>query len=133
VSDTEIPTGLVIVDHGSRLDAANAIVETFCVVVWSLSGGRFVAIQPAHMELATPSLDDAVAACVERGAERVVVAQFFLVPGRHSSVDIPKLATDAAATHNVEVLVTEHLEADDRLAEILLDRVDALIPPSLFP
>jgi len=35
--------------------------------------------------------------CVERGASRIVVAPFFLGPGKHWTQDIPRLTADAAA------------------------------------
>ena len=54
-------------------------------------------VQPAHMELAEPSIATAFDACVAAGATTVVVAPYFLGPGRHWDSDIPALAAAAAA------------------------------------
>ena len=47
-------------------------------------------IEPAHMELAEPSIATAFGRCVRRGARRVVIHPYFLLPGRHWSQDIPR-------------------------------------------
>jgi len=75
-------TGVVIVDHGSRRAEANAMIECFAQVFREASG--FAIVEHAHMELAEPDIGQAVDRCVARGAKRVVVALFFLSPGRHS-------------------------------------------------
>src|SRR5690606_11194870 len=74
-------TGLVIVDHGSRRDESNQMLEDFVAMFRKLGDYRIV--EPAHMELAEPSIATAFDRCVQRGAKRVVVAPYFLAPGRH--------------------------------------------------
>jgi sirohydrochlorin ferrochelatase len=128
---SSLPTGLVVVDHGSRNPEANFVVELLCLVVRSIAGDRYVAVQPAHMELADPSIADAVASCAEMGAERIVVAPFFLAPGRHVSEDVPRLAKEAAERFGIEVLVAHPLGADDRLAEVLLERAADATPRAI--
>ena len=49
-------------------------------------------VEPAHMELAEPSIGTAYAKCAERGATRIIVCPFFLGPGKHWTADIPRLA-----------------------------------------
>ena len=67
--------------------------------------GRSI-VEPAHMELAAPSIADAFTCCVERGARRVVVMPYFLLPGRHWHQDIPELTRVAAGRHpGIEYLV----------------------------
>src|SRR5215218_5599894 len=89
--------GIVIVDHGSRRGESNAMLEE----VTRLFGERFRQtydiVEPAHMELAEPSIAAAYANCVERGATRIVVCPFFLGPGKHWTSDIPRLTAEAAA------------------------------------
>ena len=81
-------------------------------------------VEPAHMELAEPTIAQAFARCVARGARRVVVQPYFLSPGRHSTVDIPAMAAEAAAAHpGVAVVVTEALGLDPRMAEVMHRRV----------
>ena len=123
-----VPTGLVVVDHGSRLDEANRMLDAVADLVRCRAANRYVAVEPAHMELAEPSIMAAVDRCVAAGARRVVVCLFFLSPGRHSTKDIPRLAQEAAARHaGLDVVVAEPLGADERLAAIVLERAQAAL------
>lgn len=94
--DTE-PVGLVVVDHGSRRSESNAMLEEMAAMVAEVV--PYPIVEPAHMELAEPSIATAFAACVVRGARTVVVAPYFLLPGKHWSEDIPALVAEAAERH----------------------------------
>jgi len=112
---------IVLVDHGSRRAEANRTLEEMAALVRAAAPGRVV--RAAHMELAAPSVAEAVDACVAEGAREVVVVPYFLAPGRHSTCDIPRLAREAAARHpGVAVRVAEPLGAHPKLAELVLER-----------
>lgn len=115
-------TGLVLVDHGSRRTASNELHEQ-TVRAWRESSG-YPIVEPAHMELAEPSIGAAFDACVAQGATTVVVQPYFLGPGRHWDRDIPELAGEAAARHpGVRYLVTAPLGPHPLLMQIVDDRV----------
>ena len=81
-------------------------------------------VEPAHMELAEPSIATAYTKCVGRGARRVVVCPFFLGPGKHWTGDIPRLASEAAKLHaGTQYHVTMPLGIDDLILELLAKRV----------
>ena len=81
----------------------------------------------AHLELAPPSIAEGLAACVAAGAEEIVVHPYFLGPGSHTSRDIPRLVEGAAARYpGVRVRVSEPLGIDERIVELILDRVAAV-------
>ena len=110
---------LVIVDHGSRADAAHAHLEAIAARVRERAPEWIV--RAAHMELAPPSLDEAVEACVREGAEEVSVHPFFLSPGRHLSEDIPALVRAAAERHpGVRVRLTRAVGELPELVELIL-------------
>jgi sirohydrochlorin ferrochelatase len=114
--------GIVIVDHGSRRDDANRRHESF-VDDWRDRFG-YPIVEPAHMELAEPSIGRAFDACVAAGATTVVVVPYFLWPGTHWDRDIPALAAEAAGRHlNVRYLVTAPLGAHHLLMDVVEDRV----------
>jgi sirohydrochlorin ferrochelatase len=116
--------GIILVDHGSRVDAANRMLDEVVAQFRSESGA--VVVEAAHMELAEPDLARALEKCVAQGARRVIVHPYFLAPGRHSTDDIPRMAREAAAAHpGVEVMVSEPLGLDARMAGVILDRVRA--------
>lgn len=115
--------GVVLVDHGSRRQASNDmlldIVELF------REHTRYRIVEPAHMELAEPSIATAFGRCVERGARRVVVSPYFLLPGKHWAEDIPALTREAAAAHpGVEHMVTAPLGLHPLMAKVVESRID---------
>ncbi len=113
---------LVVVDHGSSRDEANQWHEEF-VRGWPDDSG-YVAVEPAHMELAEPSVATAFDRCVAAGAELVVVAPYFLWPGRHWHDDIPQLVEAAAVRHaGVRYLVGAPLGPHPLLRDVVEDRV----------
>jgi len=114
--------GLVVVDHGSTKQEANRWHEEF-VRGWGDVAG-YCAVEPAHMELAEPSIGDAFDACAAADCEVIVVAPYFLWPGRHWSDDIPALAAAAAARHpEVTYLVAAPLGPHPQLRDVVDERV----------
>lgn len=81
-------------------------------------------VEPAHMELAEPSIATAFDACVARGADTVVVSPYFLLPGKHWTEDIPALTAEAAERHpGVRFLVTAPLGLHPLMAQVVDSRV----------
>ncbi len=116
-------TGLVIVDHGSTRAESNLRHEAF--VADRRAQLPYPIVEPAHMELAEPSIGTAFDGCVAQGASTVVVAPFFLWPGKHWERDIPALVTEAAARHpGVGYLVTAPLGPHPLLMDIVAARVE---------
>jgi len=116
-------TGLIVVDHGSRRAASNAMLEQMVEMIREVVPYRVV--EPAHMELAEPSIATAFDACVARGATMVVVSPYFLLPGKHWTEDIPALAQEAAASHpDVKFLVTAPLGLHPLMAQVVNARVE---------
>ena len=116
--------GIIIVDHGSRLAQSNQLLDEVAAAFAQRFAELYEIVEPAHMELAEPSIGTAYAKCVARGAARVIVCPFFLGPGKHWTGDIPRLTADAAAKHpGTEYHVTMPLGLDDLILELLAKRV----------
>jgi sirohydrochlorin ferrochelatase len=116
--------GIIIVDHGSRLEASNRMLEEVAELFARRFAQQYPIVEPAHMELAEPSIATAYARCVERGATRIVVCPFFLGPGKHWNQDIPRLTADAAANHpGTTHHVTRPLGIDDLILDLLNKRI----------
>lgn len=115
--------GIVIVDHGSRRGESNAMLEEVARLFGERFRQMYDIVEPAHMELAEPSIGTAYAKCVERGATRIVVCPFFLGPGKHWTSDIPGITADAAAGFpQTEYHVAMPLGIDDLILELLAKR-----------
>lgn len=123
-------TGIIIVDHGSRRAESNAALESLVGRFAATSGHGIV--EPAHMELAEPTISQAFDRCVARGAGRVVVTPFFLLPGKHWDQDIPRLSQEAAARHpGVAFLVTAPIGLDPMMLQVIEARIDRCLRHAL--
>ena len=115
--------GVILVDHGSRRDESNALLIE--VVQQFAAATELPIVEPAHMELAEPSIATAFGRCVSRGATTVVIFPYFLLPGRHWHDDIPSLAAAAARQHpGVRYLVTAPFGLHPLMAEVMRDRIE---------
>ena len=115
---------ILLVDHGSRRDEANAVVGEVAVLVRAEMGEGAI-VEAAHMELAEPTIAEAFDACVAAGADEVVVVPYFLGPGRHATEDVPRLAAEAAKKHpDVRYRVAAALGADPLMARLVMTRAE---------
>jgi len=115
-------TGIIIVDHGSRRAESNDMLLD--VVAMFRSRKQHAIVEPAHMELAEPSIATAFDRCVEQGATCVVVSPYFLLPGRHWNKDIPELTAAAAAKHpGVSYMVTAPIGVHPMMADVVDSRI----------
>lgn len=114
---------ILLVDHGSRRTEANAQLEALAELLRDRVDDA--AVHVAHMELASPTIAEGFDACVQSGAEEVVVVPFFLAPGRHAREHIPELVAEAAAPHpKVRWRITDVLGVHPLLAELVLVRIN---------
>lgn len=113
--------GVLVVDHGSRRQAANDMI--FDVAAKLQARLPEFIVRGVHMEIAEPTIMDGFADLVSKGATEIRVIPFMLSPGRHSTEDIPNLVADAAAAHgDIAHSVTAHFGEDDLVTDILLKR-----------
>ena len=116
--------GIIIVDHGSRRGKSNELLEEVAALFAERFSQLYEIVEPAHMELAEPSIQTAYHKCVERGAARVIVCPFFLGPGKHWTSDIPRLTAEAAkANPGTQYHVSMPLGIDELILELLAKRV----------
>ena len=116
-------TAMIIVDHGSKREESNEMLLTF--VEMFIQKTKCKIVEPAHMELAEPSIATAFDRCVERGAKRVVVMPYFLSPGKHWLQDIPAITKAAAESHpGVGFMVGAPIGLHDLMVDLIQSRFD---------
>jgi sirohydrochlorin ferrochelatase len=113
---------IVLLDHGSRRPEAGAHLAELRD---RIAVGRPEAlVVAAHLEVAPPTLGDAIDRCVAGGATRIVVHPFFLLPGRHTLHDVPEQIEQARARHpGIRIVQSEPVGLTDALVEIVLRRI----------
>ena len=114
---------ILLVDHGSVKPEATNLLGEIARLLAALAPDCHV--EAAHMELAQPGIPEGIAACVKAGARDITVVPYMLAPGRHSTNDIPRIATEAGEQHqDLRLRVSAPLGVDNRLAEVILKRVE---------
>jgi len=122
----------ILVDHGSRREPSNQLLLE--VVAAYRQHSAWPIVEPAHMELAEPSIATAFERCVRQGAEWVIVFPYFLGPGRHATEDIPRLAAQAAARHpGLRYRIAAPLGLHHLLLQVIDARMDACLQSPLPP
>ncbi|MHB1418431.1 MAG: sirohydrochlorin chelatase [Bacillota bacterium] len=119
--------GTLFLGHGSRVSEANAVLIEICrQIVEKKNGIGFFRV--AFLQFGQPSLEEAIQSMVEDGAEQIMVVPVFLVPGNHIISDIPALLEHCRAAHpGLKIFFAENIGADHRIADILIDRMDAAL------
>src|SRR4051812_4360989 len=113
---------ILLIDHGSRRDAANEMMNCMANLVQAMAGPDVV-VRFAHMELADPSIATGVRGCVEAGATELIVFPYMLSPGKHSTGDIPRMVAEATTPFpELAVRVTSAFGVHEKLAELILGR-----------
>lgn len=122
---------ILLIDHGSRRDEANEMLDCMAALVQRMAG-RDVVVRYAHMELAEPSIARGVEACVAAGATEIIAFPYMLSPGRHSTADIPRLVAQATRPHaGVTVRVTPAFGVESELGEVILRRAGIAVGDTL--
>ena len=112
---------LLLVDHGSRKAEANAVLGAVRAKIEAARPALLV--EHAHMELSEPTIAHAVDRLIERGARSIYLMPWFLAPGRHAQEDVPRLAREALAGRDVELVFGSPLGAEDELVALTLRRL----------
>lgn len=116
---------LILVDHGSKIEEANRLLEDIVVNLREHPECKFDIVECSHMELASPTIDDAFSKCVILGATEIVVHPYFLVPGRHSKKDIPRMVEKTASKYpDIKYKVSEPLGIHSKIIEVVLERAN---------
>lgn len=119
---------VLLVDHGSRRAQANALLDEVAALVKSRLGAQSI-VEPAHMEIAGPTIAEGFARCVQQGATRVVVHPFMLAPGRHVIEDLPRLVAKAAAPYEgVTFAMAAPLGSHAGVVAAVIERCQAALP-----
>ncbi len=146
-SSSKTKIGVLLVGHGSRLPYGKDVVSQIADMY--RENGEFI-VEVGFMNMSKPSIPEAINSLAENGAEKIVVTPVFLAHGVHTTEDIPRILglnnghdeskhshghshghsqddEEVEINFKGEIIYTEPLGADRRIANIVKDRVnDAL-------
>lgn len=120
---------VVVAAHGSRADAANTAHRELVRSVDANSAVKSTAqAVPAFLELAEPSIPDAIDAAVARGAATVLVLPYFLHPGRHLARDLTGIVAEATDRHpSTRIELLGLFGADPSLPALVAGQIEAAL------
>jgi uroporphyrin-III C-methyltransferase len=126
----ENQVGILVVGHGSRRQEAN---EDVCEATRQIARrGPFACVEPAFLEIVSPTIAEGFGTLVGRGASHVIIHPYFLSPGRHTRGDIPLAVNAAASQHpGVTYQITEPLAAHDLVIAASIERILEAKNPSI--
>jgi sirohydrochlorin cobaltochelatase len=113
---------ILLIDHGSKRTEANEMLAAVRDMIQDQAGPE-VLVEHSHMELAEPTIEQGIAACVGRGATEIIAFPYMLSPGKHSTRDIPRMVAAASANFpGVTCTVTPAFGVHEKLGEVVLER-----------
>lgn len=113
---------LLLVAHGSRLDASNEEIRRMTDRLRERVGANYGFVNCAYLELAKPDIPEGIEACVAAGAREVYIVPYFLAAGRHIREDIP--AEIAKANHaGVRVELCDYIGLAKGMPDLLMSMV----------
>jgi len=145
-SRSKTKIGVLLVGHGSRLPYGKDVVSQIAEMYRE---EQEFPVEVGFMNMSKPSIPEAITILADKGAEKIIVTPVFLAHGVHTTEDIPRIlglnnGHDKTEHHTHshshghdheeveinfkgEIIYTEPLGADKRIADIVKDRVnDAL-------
>lgn len=115
-------TAALLLGHGSRAKEANENMSR--VVRLIREKDIFLAVEAAFLELSPPSIPQGIEACVAKGAEKIIIAPYFLHAGMHVKRDLPKAIQEEAQKYpDVKMTYAGNIGFHPVLADIVLERL----------
>ena len=111
---------LLLVAHGSRRESSNEEVRQLTAQLEARAGKRYQSVTCAFLELAEPSIPDGIEACIQAGAEEVIVLPYFLSAGRHVIEDIPREVASRQKEYPVPIRLAPYMGPAEGITELLL-------------
>lgn len=106
------------------MPSANDAVRA--IAAQAAAEGRWDLYETAFLE-AAPSLAEAVANLMDRGAGEILVLPYFLTLGLHLQRDLPKLVDELSGSRGIPIRVAPPLDGHAGLSRILVSRAAEIL------
>ncbi|MFQ5815851.1 MAG: CbiX/SirB N-terminal domain-containing protein [Candidatus Hydrothermarchaeaceae archaeon] len=125
-----------MVAHGSSLPESKVVYKEIAIRAGEKSG---MEVKVGYMKHWKPTIAEAVQYFVEKGLKKIIIVPLFFVPGQHVANDIPRILGlkegdppefgygKLNLPDDVEIVYARHIGADDRLAQVVVDRVKEVV------
>ena len=88
-------------------------------------GGGYFFVGCAYLEITPPSIGEAIEGCARKGADRIFILPYFLLKGRHTQSDIPRIVRQARKKYSgkVKVHLCQYLGYHEKIVEVVRKRI----------
>ena len=114
--------GVLVIAHGSRAKETEATLDS----VLSMAKSKLpeIIMECAFMEFSDRTVEKGVSALAAKGVTEIKIVPYFLFMGVHLKRDIPEMVAGCAASYpDIKITMGEPLGVDERLANIIVDRI----------
>ncbi|MCL2150899.1 MAG: CbiX/SirB N-terminal domain-containing protein [Coriobacteriia bacterium] len=119
--------GVLIIAHGSRAKEAELTMQAIAELVEAKLQGCLLRL--AYNEFSDQTIEAGIDDLVARGADNIMAIPYFLFSGMHVRNDISQKLGACAERHpGTPIVLGEALGVDERLADIVLDRIQEIQP-----
>ena len=118
--------GIVLAGHDSSLVEGRKVYEEIGEMVYKRID---ISVRVGYIKYWEPDLIEVLEEMICNGFKRIIVVPMFLLPGLHVIHEIPKLLgikegeNRITLPDDVEIIYTSNIGADERLADIIVDKV----------
>ena len=113
-------THILLIGRGSTDPDANAEIAKVARLLWE--GRDYAGVEPAYISLAAPGVPAGLERLRRLGAERIVVAPYFLFPGVLPDRIISQTDGFAAEHPELDIRVADVFGDTDELADLVIER-----------
>jgi sirohydrochlorin ferrochelatase len=111
---------LVLIAHGSRRQASNEEVIALSGVIAREMKDDYPIVEAGFLELAEPSIPEALDRCVRQGATDICIVPYFLSAGRHVHEDIPGEVDKVRTMHaNIPMTIVTHIGGSPQMKDLI--------------
>ena len=114
---------MILVGHGSRQPGFDGAMKS---VAESLKKDRrFSHVLCAFLEINSPSISEAIAACVQKKCRQIRILPYFLLTGRHTQSDIPRIVNEEKKKYGARarIVLCPYLGFDPKIAAVAKKRI----------
>ena len=117
--------GYLILAHGSQRSESEKVLDSLMAKVRREMGP--VLVESAYLQFSDRDLRGGIQSLVAAGVTQIGLVPLFLFDGVHVTQDIPREAAEILADFpGVSLTMSQHLGDDDRIAQIIIDRIGAI-------
>lgn len=113
---------ILILAHGSKRNETEQTLNSIVQKVRHKIGSE--SVYPAYLQFSVQDMETIIKQLVDKGVKKFIVMPMFLFDGVHVTIDIPEEINKIKQIYRgIEVVITRHIGDDERIADIIIDRI----------